>query len=170
MSKLNNPVMIIAVTAVFALSTVGCGTILYPERKHATPSDKIHGKTLVLDCLWLFAGVIPGVVALGVDFYNDTIYLSEGELRAEKGDIVSIDIHGPAPADSEVTLRVVDATGCNLTCSGKLRARDVKNGDTPLTVEMPSEIYFGGTKLILAVDGRDQVVWNVQPKSAPDTP
>ena len=169
MRKFNSPVMVIAVMVAFALSTVGCGTMLYPERKHATPSDKIHGKTMVLDCLWLLAGVIPGVVALSVDFYNDTIYLSEDEFKAEKGDKVSINIHGPAPADSEVTLRLVDSAGCNLTCSAKAQARDVKNGATPLSIEMPAEIHYGGTKLILAVDGRDQVVWHVQPERVLDT-
>jgi len=53
----------------------GCGTILYPERR-GTTGGQVDGGVLVMDCLWLLAGVVPGVVFLIVDFSNGAIYRS----------------------------------------------------------------------------------------------
>ena len=85
MQGLRKRVLVMVVTVMFALATFGCGTLKHPERQTATPSNKLDGNVVLLDCLWLLAGVLPGVIALAVDLHNDTIYYSEGELEAQAG-------------------------------------------------------------------------------------
>lgn len=63
-------------------SSVGCGYILYPERR-GNQGGVIDGATMVMDLLWLLAGVIPGVVALIVDFSSGAIYVGGGHRHAE---------------------------------------------------------------------------------------
>lgn len=164
MEKLRVRVLVIFVTVVFALAASGCGTLLHPERRTATPSNKIDGTTMVLDCLWLLAGVIPGIVALSVDFINETIYYSEGELAAQGGDKTSLNLRGTAPRDCQLSLRVVDSTGRDVAT----QQIDVKQGDElgkALGLVIPEDMQIIGSKLILAVDGHDQVVWDLTPKN-----
>ncbi len=52
--------------------SVGCGYLLHPERR-GIQSGVIDGATMVMDCLWLLVGVVPGVVALIVDFSSGGI-------------------------------------------------------------------------------------------------
>ncbi|HEX3902387.1 MAG TPA: hypothetical protein VH853_06015 [Polyangia bacterium] len=54
---------------------IGCGYILHPERR-GIQSGVIDGATMVMDILWLIPGIIPGVVALVVDFSSGGIYAS----------------------------------------------------------------------------------------------
>ena len=53
--------------------TTSCATMFYPERKgnNSTPVETLP---LVLDCLLLIPGVIPGVIALVIDFGTGAIY------------------------------------------------------------------------------------------------
>ena len=71
----------------FALlvTTTGCGLILKPERRTEPLSKTKDTTTVVYDCLWLLAGVIPGVVALVVDATQDTWYYTQAELKAREG-------------------------------------------------------------------------------------
>ena len=55
--------------------SVGCGYFLHPERRGAQ-SGAIDGATMVMDCLWLLVGIVPGVVALIVDFSSGAIYVN----------------------------------------------------------------------------------------------
>ena len=75
----------LAVTAACALVFAGCGTIFYGERIGQKSSDKIDPTVLVLDCCGLLFGIIPGVVALAVDFSNRTIYYTASEANSESG-------------------------------------------------------------------------------------
>lgn len=54
-------------------TSTGCGYLLHPERR-GLQSGAIDGATMVMDCLWLLAGIVPGVVALVVDFSSGGIY------------------------------------------------------------------------------------------------
>lgn len=54
--------------------STGCGYLLYPERR-GTLSGTIDSGTMVMDLLWLLPGIIPGVVALIVDFSSGAIYV-----------------------------------------------------------------------------------------------
>ena len=55
--------------------SLGCGYFLHPERR-GTQSGVIDGATMVMDILWLIPGIIPGVIALVVDFSSGAIYIS----------------------------------------------------------------------------------------------
>lgn len=64
-----------AVAAVLstALSAASCGYVLHPERR-GNSGGSMDGGTLVMDLLWLIPGIVPGVVALVVDFSSGAIY------------------------------------------------------------------------------------------------
>jgi hypothetical protein len=55
--------------------SVGCGYFLHPERR-GIQAGVIDGATMVMDILWLIPGLIPGVIALVVDFSSGAIYIS----------------------------------------------------------------------------------------------
>ena len=73
-------VLTAVVIGLILVSSSGCGTLLYPARRDGTPSRQLDSRVVILDCLWLVAGVIPGVVALAVDLTTGAAYFSEGEV------------------------------------------------------------------------------------------
>lgn len=90
--------------------SVGCGYILYPERR-GTQSGSIDGATMVMDLLWLLPGLVPGVVALVVDFSSGAIYVrGRAALRlAPDGRVV---LRLPATGEPRrVQVRLVTAGG-----------------------------------------------------------
>jgi hypothetical protein len=92
-----------------AAGPLGCGYLLHPERRGAQ-SGRIDGATMVMDLLWLLAGIIPGVVALIVDFSSGAIYVRGGSaLRLEPGGRLAVRLpRSPNPARLE--LRLVTAS------------------------------------------------------------
>ena len=60
-----------------AMSTAGCGYILHPERR-GNSGPGVDGASLVMDLLWLLPGLVPGVVALIVDFSTGAVYVGGG--------------------------------------------------------------------------------------------
>jgi hypothetical protein len=91
-------------------STIGCGYILYPERR-GIQAGTIDTATMVMDLLWLLAGVVPGVVALVVDFSSGGIYASgrRAELRLSPGGHLAFQVpHAARPG--RVELRLVTAS------------------------------------------------------------
>jgi len=68
-----NPLRILICT-VLMVQLMGCGTILYPERK-GQKGSQIDAGVCILDGIGVLFYIIPGVIALAVDFYNGTIYL-----------------------------------------------------------------------------------------------
>jgi len=69
--------------AVLIFQLVGCGTILYPERK-GQKSGKIDTGVAILDGIGLLFFLVPGIIAFAVDFNNGTIYLP-GTARGSLG-------------------------------------------------------------------------------------
>jgi len=68
----------IIVCTIFFLQVVGCGTIMYPERK-GQKKGQIDTSIAILDGLGLLLFIIPGVIAFAVDFNNGSIYLPPGK-------------------------------------------------------------------------------------------
>ena len=64
----------VLICAVLIFQLIGCGTIMYPERK-GQKGGKIDAGVAVLDGIGLLLFVIPGIIAFAVDFNNGTIYL-----------------------------------------------------------------------------------------------
>ena len=54
--------------------SVGCGTVLHPERR-GQPAGPLDWKIVALDTVGLLLFFVPGVIAFAVDFNNGTIYL-----------------------------------------------------------------------------------------------
>ncbi len=71
------------IAAIFLLQVVGCGTIIYPERR-GQRSGRVDVGIAVLDGLGLLLFIIPGVIAFAVDFSTGAIYLPGGKSRAAK--------------------------------------------------------------------------------------
>jgi len=71
--KLMNTLHVL-VSAVLIFQLMGCGTIMYPERK-GQKAGRIDVGVALLDGLGLLLFLIPGVIAFAVDFNNGTIYL-----------------------------------------------------------------------------------------------
>lgn len=68
-----------------AVSTLGCGTVLHPERR-GQAAGPLDWKIVALDAVGLLFFFVPGVVAFAVDFSNGTIYLpseSYGKVDAQ---------------------------------------------------------------------------------------
>ena len=161
MSMFRNRYLVVVALATILVSSSGCGTLLYPARRHAKPSNVLDTRVVILDCLWFFAGIIPGVVALAVDFTTGAAYFSEGEATASAGDTVSVNVYGAAPADCMMELRLVDINGRDLTKPARVAAVTGEELGSGLSLVMPSEIESQEATLILALDGREQVRWAV---------
>jgi hypothetical protein len=91
-------------------SSVGCGYFLHPERR-GIQSGTIDGATMVMDILWIIPGVIPGVIALVVDFSSGGIYATgvRHALRMSPDGRVTVQVpHASRPG--RVELRLVTAS------------------------------------------------------------
>ena len=62
------------VCAAFTVQLMGCGTLMYPERK-GQRGGRIDVGIVVLDGIGLLFFLVPGIIAYVVDFSNGTIYL-----------------------------------------------------------------------------------------------
>ncbi len=58
-------------------TTMGCGTIIYPERR-GQPAGKLDTDIVILDAVGLLIFLVPGVIAFAVDFSTGAIYLPPG--------------------------------------------------------------------------------------------
>ncbi len=63
----------VVLIAMMGFSSAGCAYVLHPERR-GMHGGYVDGGDLLLDILWLVPGIIPGVVALSVDFGSGAIY------------------------------------------------------------------------------------------------
>jgi len=75
MKTLTNALRIL-ICAVLTLQLMGCGTLMYPERR-GQRGGSLDAGVAILDGIGLLFGIIPGVIAFAVDFSNGTIYLPE---------------------------------------------------------------------------------------------
>ena len=75
----------IFICTVLIAQLMGCGTILYPERK-GQKSGKIDSGVAILDGIGVLFFILPGAIAFVVDFYNGTIYLpgTSGDRSSEQ--------------------------------------------------------------------------------------
>ena len=67
----------LTVAAALASNALGCGSLMYPNRRGAQ-GGRIDVGVAVLDAIGLLFFVIPGVIAFAVDFSDGAIYLPGG--------------------------------------------------------------------------------------------
>jgi hypothetical protein len=116
------------VAAVFLLQIMGCGAILYPERKGQT-GGQIDPGVAVLDAAGLLLFIIPGVIAFGVDFSTGAIYLPPG--KSQKA--------GAAAASDEIAVIKVDPEDLNIATLER-----ILRNETRLDIQLSSpgiEVY-----------------------------
>ena len=70
---------ILAACGVGALG--GCATILHPEQR-GNHGGRLDVGPLILDILWFIPGLVPGIIALVVDFGTGAIYTGHGSADA----------------------------------------------------------------------------------------
>ena len=75
--SITSKLLALSVIAGLSAPVVGCGTVLYPERRGQTGGHVDTG-VVVMDGLWLLLFIVPGVVMLIVDFSNGTAYEGGG--------------------------------------------------------------------------------------------
>lgn len=102
----------LGVLGILEIATIGCGTILHPERR-GQPAGRLDWGVVALDAVGLFFFFIPGVIAFAVDFSNGTIYLpSEGAVRHfQSADAhKSNELRSVAVAGEQVTPEAIEKT------------------------------------------------------------
>ena len=90
--------------------TLGCGTILYPERR-GQKEGRIDAGVAILDGIGLLFFIIPGVIAFAVDFGNGCIYLPRGGKHARAGGIEELRFDPRGGGRTEVERLVREKTG-----------------------------------------------------------
>lgn len=65
------------ILGILLIQQLGCGTILYPERR-GQQGGRIDAGVAVLDGIGLLFFIIPGVIAFAVDFSTGAIFLPGG--------------------------------------------------------------------------------------------
>ena len=155
--------LIAAVLAVWiSVFSASCGIMLHPHRAQETRSDKLDGVAILLDCAWLLVGILPGIVALAIDFVTGGAFFSKEELAVAPGGTVALDLPGPVPADCEVSLRLTGPDGRDLAPRASARARQGEPLPCGLRLAVPEIRDSRGARLVLAVDGREQASWIVR--------
>lgn len=83
----------VTICAVLIGQFLGCGTILYPQRR-GQQAGKIDAGVAVMDGIGLLLFIIPGVIAFAVDFSTGAIYLpgtSRSSLDLDKSKVIKFD-------------------------------------------------------------------------------
>ncbi len=131
-------------------SSLGCGYILYPQRR-GTQAGVIDTGTMVMDLLWLLAGVVPGVVALIVDFSSGAIYVSGRHAQLHLGPDGHLALQVPhASRPGQIEFRLLAAGGDVVARRTALVGRGESRGQTidlapapgthgPLTLEIATD-------------------------------
>lgn len=135
------------VTAFLPLSLLsGCAWILYPERRFQTNPGPIEVVPLVVDCLLFIPGIVPGIIALAVDFGTRAIYVPRGHTqRVEPGEVAALGDDVPR----QLELRLLDVNDRELTRTSTTVDPDADRQS--LALHANSE---GPLRLELHVDGR----------------
>ncbi|MCX5688128.1 MAG: hypothetical protein NTV71_05820 [Candidatus Omnitrophica bacterium] len=81
----------VLVCAVLIVQMVGCGTLMYPERR-GQRGGRIDAGVAILDGIGLLFFIVPGLIAYAIDFSTGTIYLpgTVGSLDVDVKDIKQV--------------------------------------------------------------------------------
>ena len=158
-SKVLVLVMLVALTA----ATINCGVLMHPER-NGKKGGKIDTTALVLDCLWLIVGVVPGVVALVVDFATGGIYGPGMAMNVTPGREFAFRLPGPAPTDAEVAVTLESPDGNAVS----LLDRKVAQGEEIglMNFALPTKLADGKYFMSLTVNDVPTAEWGLNVASA----
>ena len=141
-----------------ALTQTNCGIILHPERSGHT-RGRVDVVTVVLDCVWLLLGIVPGLVALLIDVATGGLYEASLHLL-HPGDPVGVRFHGPAPQAADVAITLHSPDGKVHT----LASRHVEKGESMETapVSLPDELVPGKYGIAISVNGHENARFHLQ--------
>ncbi len=161
--------LVVVVLVLMVFTTVNCGFILYPERRGNRPGD-VDGVVLIMDCLWLLVGIVPGVVALVVDFTTGSIYFGRDGRRERRerrhidirmdsldvhpGDRLAFDLAGPAPENAEVDVTLAPKSDWSKAVT--MLDRKYAKGEESLNMVMltiPKQLEPGAYRIEVKVNG-----------------
>jgi hypothetical protein len=152
----------VVVLVALMLASVQCGYILHPERKNQKSGD-IDVPVLIMDCAWLLVWIVPGVVALVVDFTTGCIYQPSGPKKVglRHDSRLSFRLNDPAPADATVAVTIEDPAG--LQVKATLLEKSVAQGERIGTVNLalPAGLERGDYKLAVKINGETSVAWDI---------
>jgi hypothetical protein len=144
------------------VTQMSCGILMHPERS-GHHGGRLAVVSVLLDCCWLLVGLVPGVVALGIDFASGGAWHVKGEhghghdhSSAPAGH-VAVRVGGNAPQACELSLRIVDAGGVDLVAPARARVEKGARID-PLELALP-KTAAPDSQIVLAIDGREQGRW-----------
>jgi len=144
------------------LASVQCGTILYSERKGQAKGN-IDVAVLVMDCCWLLVWIVPGVIALIVDFQNGCIYQPAGgkKVSLRPDSRLVFRLNDPAPVAAAVAVTLEDPTGLQMKAT--LLEKSVAQGERIGTVNLalPAGLERGDYKLAVKINGETSVAWDI---------
>ena len=149
------------VLAALLVASVQCGTILYPERKGQTKGN-IDAGVLIMDCAWLIVWIVPGVIALIVDFNNGCMYEPAGgkkvSLRSDSRLVFRL--NDPAPAAATVAVTLEDPTG--LQVKATLLEKNVAQGERigKVNLAIPAGLDHGDYRLVVRINGETSMAWD----------
>lgn len=146
------------VVSLFTLSA-SCAYILHPERRSSgRTSGRIDTMPLILDILWFIPGIIPGVVALVVDFTTGAIYVdSFGTKPLSVHGVLAVRVPGQNKT-ARLTVRVTTPDGRTVA----RRTAWVQPGEDPAqklqvdvdsAARMAARLGANGHDLKLTVEG-----------------
>lgn len=159
------------VLMIMTFTTVNCGFLLYPERRDNMPGD-IDGAVLVMDCLWLLVGIVPGVAALVIDFTTGSIYFGghgKGKryhemrryheiridsLRVHPGDKIGFNLSGSSPSDAEIDITLARSADKNtaVTLFDRKYAKGVESKNFVI-LTLPQQLSQGEYNISVKVNG-----------------
>ncbi|NOU29934.1 MAG: hypothetical protein HOO96_18675 [Polyangiaceae bacterium] len=132
------------------MSSLNCGIIFHPERS-GRAGGRVDVAALVLDCLWLLVGVVPGVVALVVDFATGGIYEGGGR-SAQAGQRIDLQFKGAAPLNANMGFTLVSPDGSTRELGKSSVQMGEAKSEGPLM--LPDDLAPGHYALDISVNGR----------------
>lgn len=100
------------VTVALMTQMLGCGTIIYPERR-GQKTGRVDVGIALLDALWLLVFIIPGVVAFAVDFTTGAIYLPGRRASTSGEKMVVIRVNPAGLNEQRIKEIVMRETRCS---------------------------------------------------------
>ncbi|OPZ58655.1 MAG: hypothetical protein BWY87_01358 [Deltaproteobacteria bacterium ADurb.Bin510] len=140
-SSLRKALSVVLLFSLLSMFT-SCAFFLYPERRGRT-AGHVDVPCLILDCGLLIFWVVPGVIALAVDFASGAIYASSGRgdeqgkqwadcERIECDTALLMDKHFLEQVVKERTGQTVDLSQAQLWSSGPMSRAELEQTLTSL--------------------------------------
>jgi len=145
---MNKTRLLRGVASLCAMTTVslslGCGTILYPERRGQKTHARVDAGVAVMDACWVLLFIIPGVIAFVVDFSNGAIYLPGGAVGANSLKVVQTPTAHPDSASIERVVKQQTGLAIRLSDPTLLRRKLASREDIRPSVAAARQDRPGG--------------------------